>query len=60
MASEPAKQRREIVVINKTEGTVKDRWDIIERAVKILSLGAIPLLIADLDNSSCSRLHFPV
>ncbi len=46
MASEPAKQRREIVVINKTEGTVKDRWDIIERAVKILSLGAIPLLIA--------------
>jgi LAS superfamily LD-carboxypeptidase LdcB len=45
MIEEP-KGRREIVLINKSEPQSKDKWDTVERTSKVLSIAAIPVVIA--------------
>jgi hypothetical protein len=44
--SEKLRSPREIVLINKSEASERDGWDIIERISKILSIAAIPIVIA--------------
>lgn len=45
MAEDP-KARREIVLITKSEEPRRDKWDTFERVSKVLSIAAIPVVIA--------------
>lgn len=44
--AEESKTRREIVLINKSENQGGDRWSIVERISKVLSIAAIPVVLA--------------
>jgi hypothetical protein len=44
--AEENRQRREIILVNRTEAGPPSRWDYLERIAKILSLIAIPVILA--------------
>ena len=46
MSDAPEKKPREIIVINRDESQPKDKWDTFERISRILSIAAIPVILA--------------
>lgn len=44
--AEPIPNRREIILINRSENKELDKWGKVERISKILSIAAIPLVLA--------------